>query len=106
MRSAESGVRITCPMPGSHLGMEIRVVSGALVLTSLVRVARTVPRRLLRDQVDLTDATLHVQADGHRRVFVARINPPAIAFLQSADIDLADSSRRRGGDSDAAGHVH
>jgi len=32
----ESAVRITWPMPGSHLGMEIRIVSAALALTFLL----------------------------------------------------------------------
>jgi len=29
----DSGVRITCPIPGSQAGMEMRISSGALVFT-------------------------------------------------------------------------
>ncbi len=67
MRSAESGFKMTLPMPFSQVGVEMGTAAAALVLIHLLEYRE----RLFRCQRDVADTAVDLQMKGDREMFVS-----------------------------------
>src|SRR5687767_315204 len=61
---------------------------------------------LLCQDSEISDCVLHFQIDSYRRSFRARVDPASVAFLEAADIGVANQTGRAGRKADAGRQVN